>query len=212
MQNNETLTAVEQFRKKLPAEKFEILLKSVQTLDMAFADLAAKQQTVIESVLLLYKQLKALMAVLNINEQHISAVAEQMEIEELKAKVESLKQQNILKEVEEAAAITENSFVVLRVLQNDGQVYTARLQVPVKLLSEELQKALMGLKKGDAAHVNNLIYEVLEIYEILSQQSDQLGQDSGVERHEKLGQQSLAGAPHDEPEHAQLSLELNTEQ
>lgn len=163
------LTAAEQFRKMLPAEKFEVLLKSVQTLDLSIAELHNRQQTIIDTLGLLYQQLKALMLVMNVSDQTIQSVVEQMESQELASKVNGLKEKGILEDNQDGS-ISEDSFVVLRVLK-DGKVHTNRAQAPVKMMSEDVRKALIGLKRGDSTAVNDLLYEVVEIYRILEQQA-----------------------------------------
>lgn len=166
---SEQLTAAEQFRKMLPAEKFEVLLKSVQTLDLSIAELHNRQQTIIDTLGLLYQHLKALMLVMNVSDQTIQSVVEQMESQELASKVDGLKEKGILED-DQDGSVSEDSFVVLRVLK-DGKVHTNRAQAPVKMMSEDVRKALIGLKRGDSTAVNDLLYEVVEIYRILEQQA-----------------------------------------
>lgn len=164
---SENQTAAEQFRQMPPAQKFEVLLSSIQTLDMAIAELNAKQQAINEALTLMYKQLQSLMLVQNISNETIEAVIEQMETKELESKIVGLKDKGVIED-DRDGSVSESSFVVLRVLK-DGKVHTNRAQAPVKMMSNDLKQALNGLKRGDAAEVNGLTYEVVEIYRVLEQ-------------------------------------------
>lgn len=171
MENQNNANVIEQFKKLPPAEKFEVILRSIQALDMAFTDVSTKTQMATDSLVLLYKQFKALLLLLNIDEKQLGAVVEQMEAEELKSKVEALKEKGLLKE-SDTNTVTDKSFLVLRIIKN-GEVYTNRAQAPVSMMAQELKEALIGKSRGDAVTLDDLQYEILEIYEIKEETAQQ---------------------------------------
>lgn len=110
--------------------------------------------------------IKAINQSLPLNDENLSKLMIENNIEDLKEKVEGLVSNGVIRVAE---AITAASFVVVQELDVAGKVVNPRLQFSLSALNPDAQKKLIGAKVGDSAALtdNGSQFNVLEVYEIV---------------------------------------------
>jgi len=94
-------------------------------------------------------------------------------VKELEGKVTFLQEQGVLK-LNNEAAITTQTFVVGRELDEDGKELNPRVQFAIGSLDKKIQDKLVGYKVGDLLRLEegDPELEILEIYEIVNPKID----------------------------------------
>lgn len=109
----------------------------------------------------------------------ISAIMTQNNVEEFRQKVSMLVTQGVLKPSE---AITLNSFIVLRIQDNEGKTLNPRLQCTLGSLAPGLQEKLLGLKSGDVVpNDEKSQVEITEVYSVHRPDEEQAAQEASPE-------------------------------
>lgn len=103
----------------------------------------------------------------------ISGLMVENNMEELKQKVTNFVSQGILKSSDK---VTEESFVVGRELDSEGNVANPRLQFLVSALSENVKNKLPGAQAGQVLDLEEgkMKFEVLEVYSVQVPQTEEI--------------------------------------
>ncbi len=152
------------------SQRLEGLEAAVSMLDQSLANITSNLQKTVDAVNLISKRVEAIVRAADagsLTSQSVSAQVVNMNIEELKEKVDSLISQGVAVPSEQ---IQENSFVVGRELDPSSKdIQNPRLQFPVFGLKPETKEKLMGKKVGDLIDIeegrNTL--EITELYNIV---------------------------------------------
>lgn len=122
-----------------------------------------------------------------VNNEQVNNIIIQQNVEELKAKVEFLVEQGVLKKSEENV-VGENSFVVGRELDGEKNVLNPRLQFAFATLNETGKELVKGKTLGDLVknENNDGHLEITEIFDVV----DKLEKDVSVEDDEESAKDS----------------------
>lgn len=157
------------------------LLSSYQTMDMMARDLMILK----DAIKLLGNKLDAVVKVTTrggtLNDESISAVMVENNVEELSDKVKDLISKGILATQE---TVTDNSFIVGREVSSaDGSVSNPRLQFALSALAPDLKEKFKGAKAGDILDLQEgkNKFELLETYGIQSPSSEEEVAESAPE-------------------------------
>lgn len=117
----------------------------------------------------------------------VTKIMTQRNVEDLEGKVKFLEEQGVLKKNKEAA-ITENTFVVGRELDSEGNEVNPRIQFAVNSLDDGLKGKLFGHKIGDIVkpeeEEGSYTLEVVDIYDIIDTPIEKNFEDSDPESSE----------------------------
>jgi len=127
----------------------------------------------------------------NINEDSVSEELMQQKEKELKNQVELFVNNNVLI-VAENGTVSEDSFVVLKVLDKDGNVVDRRAQFSIPSLStpenQPLKDLILGAKIGESVQDGNDVLQIVEVYTInkpeeknINFESEELGEEGSQE-------------------------------
>lgn len=100
-----------------------------------------------------------------LNDEVLSKIMIENNVEDLRGKVTSLVSQGILAPQE---VVDDNSFLVGREVNETGEVVNPRLQFSLQALQEDMRGKIKGSKPGDiiALQEGKLKFEVLETYSV----------------------------------------------
>jgi hypothetical protein len=156
--------------KRTATQRIEDLERALMSLYQTADNMARDLMNVKDALKLLGNKADAMVKALQrdgvkINDETISEIMIENNIEELKQKVSTLVTQGILSPSEE---IADSSFVVGRDLDSEGKVVNPRLQFAFSGINPEVREKLKGRKAGEVitfAEDKNK-FEVLEVYTI----------------------------------------------
>lgn len=155
--------------KKTAAQRIDDLEFAVNQVYVMSNNMAADLMLIKDAVKLLGKKVDAMVQIINKNEamtdENIAKLMVEMNIEELKKKIEALIEKGILVPAEE---ISQTGFIVGQELDQDGKVVQPRTQFAVSALQPEIAPKILGKKAGDVIEVSEgkLSLKVMEVYEI----------------------------------------------
>ena len=182
MEKQKTLTAV---------QRIEGVEQALSLLDQQVGNLTTNLQMTINAVTLLSKKVEAMINLGNsgkaLNSANIAAELVSINIQELKSKVDDLKERKM---AVEATVVEENSFLVGRELDPETkEIASERIQFPLFGLKQEIKDKLIGKKVGDILLLDegrNLL-EITELYNIVIPQlseSDSSSQETSQSSNE----------------------------
>lgn len=156
------------------AQRLEGLEQAAIALDNAVRQVVLTQENIAQALKLLANKVDAIVKASNadqpLNDEVLSQIMVQNNVEELRRRVEDMKTLGLLKQVE---SLPKNGFVVGREVDPESkEVQNPRVQIAVSALSEESQAKIVGSKPGDLIDFgkDKLAVEIEEVYEIVEQQ------------------------------------------
>lgn len=154
------------------AQRLEGLEQAAMLLDNTVRQVVMTQENIAQALKLLANKVDAIVKATNaqepLNDEVISRIMIQNNVEELRRRVENMKAMGTIKAVE---ALPENGFIVGREIdQETKEVQNPRVQVAVENIAKESREKVIGSKPGDIIDFgkDKLALEVEEVYEIVS--------------------------------------------
>lgn len=147
------------------SQRLETLEVNVQELLMYMNNMARDLNILREAIKLLGNKTDAIQKASNISDDTVVSLMIDNNAKELEEKVSDFVSQGVLQTSE---TIDENSFVVVKELNDDGTVANKRAQFVVGALKEHKDK-LMGLKVGDTTKLSEgtMSLQIDEVYTIV---------------------------------------------
>lgn len=162
--------------KRTASQRIEDLERGLMSLYQTADNMARDLMTIKDAIKLLGNKLdavvKATAAGETMSDEVIAKIMVQNNVDELKAKVDNLVAQGVLKAGE---AIGPNSFVVGREISEDGTVQNPRMQFVVSALQEGVRDKFPGAKAGETLVLQEgkWKFEVLEVYDLVAPEAPQ---------------------------------------
>jgi hypothetical protein len=170
--------------KRTAAQRIDDMERGLMALYQTADNMARDLMTIKEAIKLLGNKLDAVVKASNrgeqLNDEVISKIMVENNIEELKEKVQNLVNQGILQAAEEVSA---NSFVVGREVDENGQVQNPRMQFVVSALAENVKAKFPGAKAGQTLELEEgkWKFEILEVYNLVVPSAPQEAQPAQAE-------------------------------
>lgn len=156
--------------RRTASQKLDDHEKAIGAMYQTMDNIARDLMMVKEAMKLLGNKMEAVIKAINsstpLNDENLSKLMVENNIEDLKEKVDGLVSNGIIKAGE---VITQASFVVVQELDVTGKVVNPRLQFSLSALNPEAQQKLIGAKVGDSAALTDSgsQFNVLEVYDIV---------------------------------------------
>jgi len=164
----------QQSDKRTAAQRIDDMERGLMALYQTADNMARDLMTVKEAIKLLGNKLDAVVKASNrgeqLNDDVISKIMVENNIEELKSKVTDLVNQGILVASEE---VGEQSFVVGREIDENGEVKNPRMQFVVSALNQDVRSKFPGAKVGQTLDLQEgkWKFEIQEAYAIQTPQA-----------------------------------------
>lgn len=164
----------QQSDKRTAAQRIDDMERGLMALYQTADNMARDLMTVKEAIKLLGNKLDAVVKASNrgeqLNDDVISKIMVENNIEELKSKVTDLVNQGILVASEE---VGEQSFVVGREIDENGEVKNPRMQFVVSALNQDVRSKFPGAKVGQTLDLQEgkWKFEIQEAYSIQTPQA-----------------------------------------
>ena len=156
------------------SQRLDALETSLSMLDQAIGNIVEELKRMNQNVVLVARRAEAIVRAADagpLSSATVAAQALQMNIQDLKDKVQNLKSQGVALDSDK---VKENSFVVGRELDlNTKEVVNDRIQFAVFGMDESSRSSLLDKVVGDIVSVQaekNLL-EIIEIYDIVAAQA-----------------------------------------
>ena len=160
----------QQADKRTAAQRIDDMERGLMALYQTADNMARDLMTIKEAIKLLGNKLDAVVKASNrgeqLNDEVISKIMVENNIEELKNKVTDLVNQGILQAAEE---VTANSFVVGREVDENGTVQNPRMQFVVSALAPNVKDKFPGAKVGQTLELEEgkWKFEIQEVYSLV---------------------------------------------
>jgi hypothetical protein len=152
------------------SQRIDDMERGLMALYQTADNMARDMQIIKEAIKLLGNKLdsvvKASSQGLQLNDEVISKIMVDNNIEELASKVTDLVAKGVLEKSEE---VTSNSFVVGREIDKDGKIANPRMQFVVSALAPQVKDKFPGKKAGDILTLeeDKWKFEIQEVYNII---------------------------------------------
>jgi len=156
-------------------EKYMVVGRRVGEMELILYNISRENEILKDALQLIHEKLEAVISLSNdgavLTSDNINDKVTSLKEQDLKNKVDQMLEKGAIETTEE---IGENSFVVSRELNKEGQVINPRLQFLTSRLSEELQSKFVGKRAGDlvVGEEDRLDIEIAEIYNFVEQKLD----------------------------------------
>jgi hypothetical protein len=160
----------QQADKRTAAQRIDDMERGLMALYQTADNMARDLMTIKEAIKLLGNKLDAVVKASNrgeqLNDEVISKIMVENNIEELKSKVQDLVNQGVLQAAEE---VTPNSFVVGREIDENGTVQNPRMQFVVSALAPNVKDKFPGAKAGQTLELEEgkWKFEIQEVYSLV---------------------------------------------
>lgn len=174
----------EQPKQRTASQRIDDMERGLMALYQTADNMARDVMTIKEAIKLLGNKLASVVKASEngeqVNDEVISRIMVENNVEELKEKVTDLVNQGILASAEE---VTAQSFVVGRELGDDGAIVNPRMQFVVSATQEHVRPKFLGAKVGQVLDLEEgkWKFEVQEIYSIQTPQPPQAAQQADAE-------------------------------
>lgn len=190
----------QQADKRTAAQRIDDMERGLMALYQTADNMARDLMTIKEAIKLLGNKLDAVVKASNrgeqLNDEVISKIMVENNIEELKNKVQDLVNQGVLQAAEE---VTSNSFVVGREVDENGQVQNPRMQFVVSALAPNVKDKFPGAKVGQTLELEEgkWKFEIQEVYSLVvpSAPAPQAAQEAEAQAEQTQAEASTDEAP-----------------
>lgn len=180
--------------KKTASQRIEELEQAMMSMYSTANNMARDIMTMKEAIKLLGNKVDSIVKASErgeeLNDDTLSKIMIENNTAELATKVQTLVQQGFLSK---ADSITEESFVVGKEVDDDGNVMNPRLQFAMKGLQDVLRSKIVGSKAGDILTLEEgkLKFEVVEVYDIVVPKAEAVAAEGADSEQDAVADQAV---------------------